>query len=677
MPALLGRRGEPGVVAPATDHSWFEWLFAHGAYSVQHLENPLFTTRQNAPDGVNMMANTSLLGVTLPLAPLTLLLGPQVTYALYLGGALAATAGTSYWVLSRHLVRSRAAAFVGGAFLGFAPGIVHHANGQPNFVSNFLLPLIVLAVFRLGEPGRWRRNGVVLGLLVAYQIFVNEEMLLLTALACLVAVVTYAALRPRAAWRQAGTFAAALGVGGGLALLLTAYPIWYQFNGPQAYRGLQGGVFHNWGEDLAAFVTFARDTIAGDEAVEKTIGLTEQNTWFGWPLVLLSLVALALLVRRSLVARILAVLAVVFTIASIGPVVRFNGAETDIDGPWAYIPDDLPLVEMMMPTRMALVVVAAARRAARPGLGRAGPHRPVRRCPPPAAHHRRGATHAPDGHAGCRARARRWVRRSGTPPSGRRAAAAAPAVAGGADRPAAALHHLRCWRPYVPAGRTLVPVPIPSNVHGLPTLRWSALTGQEFPIPGGYFIGPNEQGEGVFGAPNRPTSTLIYSTMDHATPVDHRREPPPGRGGPALLEGVGGGPRRPPARGGAARPDDRPARPAASGWTTSGSGTSAPWSTDRPDRRAALSRDRPDPGVLHRTAGAEQGVQGAADRFPATWPPWTPGRPASAAGRPSRCVGRRRDRRHLPGLGDPAQQRGVGRSGAPQRAAGSSGRAGR
>ncbi|KAB1929945.1 hypothetical protein F8271_27980 [Micromonospora sp. ALFpr18c] len=493
-----------------TDHSWFEWLFAHGAYSVRHLENPLFTARQNAPDGVNMMANTSLLGVTLPLAPLTMLLGPQVMYALYLGGALAATAGTAYWMLSRHLVRSRAAAFVGGAFLGFAPGIIHHANGQPNFVSNFLLPLIVVRVLRLGEPGRWRRNGLVLGALVAYQIFINEEMLLLTALACLVVVLAYAVQRPAATRAAAGTFLAGLGVAGGLALLLAAYPIWFQFNGPQSYRGLQGGVFHNWGEDLVAFVTFARDTWAGDPAVEQTIGLTEQNTWFGWPLVLLSVVALVLLVRRSLPARIAAVLIVVFTVASIGPRVRFDGVETGVRGPWSYVPDDLPLVEMMMPTRLTLVVAAAvgvllaltwdaASRQGSPAADR--PPVPAQRTGEPSVASRR-----------------RWLRPVGY-------AAVTLAVLPLFPRPLPAQqiepppHFITAggWRPYVPAGRTLVPVPIPSNVHGLPTLRWSALTGQEFPVPGGYFIGPNELGEGVFGAPNRPTSSLIYSTMDAGT----------------------------------------------------------------------------------------------------------------------------------------------------------------
>ncbi|WP_038842683.1 hypothetical protein [Salinispora arenicola] len=489
-----------------TDHSWFEWLFSHGAYSVWHLENPLFTTRQNAPDGVNMMANTSLLGVTLPLAPLTMLVGPQVTYVLYLGAALAATAGTSYWVLSRYLVRSRGAAFVGGAFLGFAPGIVHHANGQPNFASNFLLPLIVARVLRLGEPGRWRRNGVVLGLLVAYQIFINEEMLLLTALACLVVVGTYAVLRPRAAGGQAGTFAAALGTGGALALLLTAYPIWFQFNGPQSYRGLQGGTFHSWGEDLKAFVTFPRDSLAGDEAVERTIGVTEQNTWFGWPLVLLAVVALLLLVGRSLAARILAVLTVVFTVASLGPVIRFDGAETDTDGPWAYVPEELPLVEMMMPTRLSLIVAAAVGvllAVAWDTLSGSG------RPPVPAQR----AAHPPRLQ-------RRWQRLVGY-------AAITLALLPLIPRPLPVEpvepppHFVTAggWRPYVPEGRTLVPVPIPSNVHGLSTLRWSALTTHAFPIPGGYFIGPDEQGAGIFGAANRPTTRLIYTTMDrNATP---------------------------------------------------------------------------------------------------------------------------------------------------------------
>uniref|UniRef100_A8M822 Glycosyl transferase n=1 Tax=Salinispora arenicola (strain CNS-205) TaxID=391037 RepID=A8M822_SALAI len=489
-----------------TDHSWFEWLFSHGAYSVWHLENPLFTTRQNAPVGVNMMANTSLLGVTLPLAPLTMLVGPQVTYVLYLGAALAATAGTSYWMLSRYLVRSRGAAFVGGAFLGFAPGIVHHANGQPNFASNFLLPLIVARVLRLGEPGRWRRNGIVLGLLVAYQIFINEEMLLLTALACLVVVGTYAVLRPRAAGGQAGTFAAALGTGGALALLLTVYPIWFQFNGPQSYRGLQGGTFHSWGEDLKAFVTFPRDSLAGDEAVERTIGVTEQNTWFGWPLVLLAVVALLLLVGRSLVARILAVLTVVFTVASLGPVIRFDGVETDTDGPWAYVPEELPLVEMMMPTRLSLIVAAAVGvllAVAWDTLSGSG------RPPVPAQR----AAHPPRLQ-------RRWQRPVGY-------AAITLALLPLIPRPLPVKpvepppHFVTAggWRPYVPEGRTLVPVPIPSNVHGLSTLRWSALTTHAFPIPGGYFIGPDEQGAGIFGAANRPTTRLIYTTMDrNATP---------------------------------------------------------------------------------------------------------------------------------------------------------------
>ena len=128
-----------------------------------------------------MIANTSVLGVTLPMAPVTLLFGPRIAYFVWMIGALAGTAFSGYWVLQRYLVKSRVAAFLGGAFIGFAPGIVHHANGQPNFISNFLLPLIVARVARLGIDGRWRRDGLILGGLVSYQLFLNEELLLITA----------------------------------------------------------------------------------------------------------------------------------------------------------------------------------------------------------------------------------------------------------------------------------------------------------------------------------------------------------------------------------------------------------------------------------------------------------------------------------------------------------------
>nr|WP_239140323.1 hypothetical protein [Plantactinospora endophytica] len=544
-----------------TDHSWFEWLFAHGAYSVQHLENPLFSSRQNMPDGVNMMANTSLLGVTLPLAPLTWLFGPQVTYALYLGGALAATAATSYWMLSRYLVESRGAAFAGGAFLGFAPGIIHHANGQPNFVSNFLLPLIVVRVLRLGEPGRLLRNGVVLGLLVAYQIFVNEEMLLLTALACAVIVPLYVAFRWSVMRTRIWTFLGALGVGGALAMLLAGYPIWYQFNGPQSYRGLQGGVFHNWGEDLRAFVTYSRDTIAGSPEVEKTIGVTEQNTWLGWPLVGLVVLVAVLFWRTSLAARIAAVLGLGFGLLSLGRQIRYDGRLTEHEGPWHLLPEDLPLVEMMMPTRLSLVTVAAvgvlvavgwnevAKTRPRPAAANGtagGGHNgvaatvgPPSEATPPAGVTAANGVAAANGHpapgSGPLATAGR------VEPVGPRLrilayAAIALALLPIFPRPLPAMHidpppqfiTSGAWRPYVPAGRTLVPVPIPSNVHGLSTLRWSALTGQQFPIPAGYFIGPDAEGYGVFGAPSRPTSLLIYGTMDRgAAPLlteENRRQ---------------------------------------------------------------------------------------------------------------------------------------------------------
>src|SRR2546421_935109 len=131
------------------DQGAFEFFLAHGARVLAHLSNPLFDGQVNVPAGVNMMANTSILGLSVPLAPVTLLFGPAAAYAALLVLAPALTATAWYFVLSRHVVRSRLAAAVAGGFCGFAPGLVSQSNGHPNVATQFLVPLILLQVAKL------------------------------------------------------------------------------------------------------------------------------------------------------------------------------------------------------------------------------------------------------------------------------------------------------------------------------------------------------------------------------------------------------------------------------------------------------------------------------------------------------------------------------------------------
>jgi hypothetical protein len=459
------------------DNIWFEWLLAHGAHFLAHGGNPLFSTAQNFPYGVNMMANTSVLGVTIPLAPLTLVAGPRVVYVIWMIAACAGTAGTAYWTLQRFAVRSRAAAFAGGALAGFAPGVVHHANGQPNFVSNFLLPLIVAAGFRLGAGPRWCRDGVVLGLLVTWQLFINEELLLVTALAGGLGVLLYAAFRPGVARRRAAGFFRALAVAAIVAGLLCAYPIWFQFHGPQSFAGMPA--FTGWGEDPVTYLTFARDTLGGGPESETVQGRTEQNSWFGWPLALLLPGLLAALWRRSVAARVAGVVAVVFGVLSLGPAIRFGGAVTGSRGPLAFLPEDLPLVNLMMPSRLTYAVTAAAVVLIALAWDRLWPSRvlilaaliPLLPTPLPAM----------------------------------------------PDRPAPAFVTSGAWRQYVHPGATLIPVPLPSNWLGRDTLSWSAQARQEFRVPEGYFLGPGPDGTGQMGTqhPSR-TTELVTQTMKNA-----------------------------------------------------------------------------------------------------------------------------------------------------------------
>ncbi|MET7399962.1 hypothetical protein ABZS66_41405 [Dactylosporangium sp. NPDC005572] len=333
------------------DQTFFEWVLTHAARVVTHGESPIFTDELNAPLGVNLMANTSILGLALPLSPVTLLFGAGVTFAIACTLALAGTASAWYLFLSRVVVQSRAAAYLGGLFCGFAPAMISQITGHPNIAGQYLIPFVIWAVFRL-RGGSPVRRGLILAALVVYQCFINEEILFLTACALGVFLLVY--LRPREILPAARAALPALGVTAVTAGVLLAYPLYHQFFGPQAYHGLPEFVL-KINTDLASFTEFSRRSIVGDVArIENMGGATEENSFFGWPLMGLLAAGLVVLFRHR-AARALYATGIVFAVLSLGIVVKYRGEETSWHGPWEWV-HKLPLFDSVVPTRLALVV---------------------------------------------------------------------------------------------------------------------------------------------------------------------------------------------------------------------------------------------------------------------------------------------------------------------------------
>ncbi|WFE44308.1 hypothetical protein [Verrucosispora sp. WMMD1129] len=488
----------------AGDQILFEWMLAHAARAVAGLDNPLWSEALNAPGGVNLMANTSVLGLGVPLAPVTLLFGSQVAFAVAVVGCLAGTATAWYVLLRRRLVESRLAAALGGLVCGFAPGMVAQAGSHLHMAAQFLVPVILALVFApdpadtaaapAGTGPRVWRPGVLLGLVVTYQAFLGEEVLLLVALAAGVLVIGYALTEKAAARRLAPVTAGRIAVGAVVAAALLAYPLWFQFFGPGHYRGMP---FHAYGFqlDAASFTATARQTVFGDHRLPALLApnATEENSFFGPGLLVLALVVTVWLWRRPLV-RALAACGVVFALLSLGPRVRLDGSSTELPGPYLLIAE-LPLLDHVVPARFALVCVpvlgillalSVDRVQRQPATAGAGPDAvPVRLL---------------------------WA--------GAVVAALLPLtptpIRAVPNWPVPAFVAEGTWRAYVPAGRTVVPVPPVTNAGQSPAMLWSARTGLAFTAPGGFFIGPRSPDDPAarWGAPDRPTSLLLRRVAD-------------------------------------------------------------------------------------------------------------------------------------------------------------------
>jgi hypothetical protein len=472
------------------------WGMRYAAAAIARGRLPaLVTTAVNAPQGINLMWNTTMLLPSVLLTPVTLLAGPQASLTVLTTLGFAGSAGAMFVVLRRWGASTGAAAF-GGALFGFSPALLMAVEDHYPLQFAVLLPLIIDAALRL-VTGRGKpvRTGVWLGLLVSAQVFISEELLVDVAIAGLVMVAILIANRPREALRRWRPSLAGLAVAAGITLVICGGPLWVQFHGPLTQHGSPWGLISR-GTYPADFVT-APDNVLFHGNWLQFLSRTGQASreyfaYLGWPLLGALLVA-AVACWRDLRARLAAISFAVLELFSLGAHTITVGG-WHISGtvlPWHWVLD-LPVVNQAFPYRLPILADGAAAVLLAFAIDRV-------------------------------AAAIRKVQ------GGPRTAAAAAAVTAGVlvilpvlprPVPASPITPVPAgWtavinRMHLPAGAPVLVLPL---LNPAQTMEWQAVTGEPFSVVSGYCIAPNPNGSaGICGfrAMMTPTQVVVQSDLN-------------------------------------------------------------------------------------------------------------------------------------------------------------------
>jgi hypothetical protein len=342
------------------------WFMRYAETALAHGHLPaLVTTAVNAPEGINVMWNTSLLLPGVLLAPVTWLAGPVLSLAVLLTLGFAASAGSMFWALRRWDAPIGAAA-AGGAFYAFMPALVIAAEDHYHLQFAVLPPLILDAAARLATGrGRPLRAGLWLGLLVAAQLFIAEELLLDTVIAAAVILLILALVQPHAAIARArdalaGTVAALC-----VAAVLCSFALWRQFGGPLAEHG---SPWHpaKYGNHLASVVTApVAGLVNSPGTFNRYLTATGQfplevYAYLGWPLIV-ALIGITITCWADIKIRVLALSFFAVEWLSMG------GHRQRVLGlpvpaglfPWHYL-QHLPLSGDLIVTRLSILADALA-----------------------------------------------------------------------------------------------------------------------------------------------------------------------------------------------------------------------------------------------------------------------------------------------------------------------------
>jgi hypothetical protein len=507
-PASTRQNGDVEDVNQAT------WFLRYSASAVKHFRVPaLVTTTMNAPHGVNLMWNTSLLLPGIVVSPITMLFGPQVALTSLLIIGFAGSAAAMFYVLRRWHA-SLLAASLGGALYGFSPALVNSGIGHYSLVLAILPPLMIDRVLRLATGrGRPVRDGAWLGLMAAAQLFISEEALVDAAIATVILLAVLAANRPGAVLTRLRPTALGLVVAAVVGLLLGGRALWVQFHGVRASSAAATTIisYHgrltNLGTLPQAFINPSEGVLlhthaSGVIANNYPQPLPEYLAYLGIPLIVLLLAAIVYF-WQHLPIRVAGLACVLLEWLAMGArPLQPHPTLPRFLLPWQLL-QHLPVIEGLVPDRLCILADAAAAAvlAFALDLARSGRFAPF-------ANWRHGAKIA----------------------TGIAAVALLPVIPApyapvpSAQLPAGWTATFAALRLSPEARVLLAPYPY-SGASAV--MRWQADTGEPATMIGGDFIAPNQPGRlGRAGRSGMTPTSWYIDYLYYGTPV----EPQPSRG---------------------------------------------------------------------------------------------------------------------------------------------------
>jgi len=328
------------------DNGQAVWAFAWLPFALRHGLDPLLSTYQFAPRGVNLLANTAFVFPALVFSPLTVAVGPVASSNLAIIAAPVISAGVLYLVL-RHYSLPGFPAFLGGVLFGFSPYLLHEdIFGHYNLTWMFFPPLVFLLLDRIlvRQDGHVLRDAAGLCGLTVVQFFTSTEVLVTSSIMALVGIAVLVVVARGEVRSHLGYGLQVLGLAVTATAVLLGYPLLFALLGPEHLNAvLQAGYVRG----AVTGLVWPSATSASAVPFLRHVG----STFLGPVAVILGLYVCA---RRRREPRVLivGVLALASYLLGLGPHIVLYHQRTRIDGPFLFL-EGLPLLREIVPYRFA------------------------------------------------------------------------------------------------------------------------------------------------------------------------------------------------------------------------------------------------------------------------------------------------------------------------------------